>query len=65
MEPTDERLLSLEDSAEVLGTGIRFVRRLIAERRIEFVKVGRHVRIPLRVLRAYIDSATVHPVPHR
>jgi hypothetical protein len=26
-------------------TDIRFIRRLIAERRIEFVKVGRHVRI--------------------
>ena len=28
-----------------MSTSVRFIRRLIAERRIEFVKVGRHVRI--------------------
>jgi excisionase family DNA binding protein len=56
-----ERLLTLEESAELLGTGVRFARRLIAERRIQFVKVGRHVRIPQRALRDYIDAATVHP----
>jgi excisionase family DNA binding protein len=39
------RLLTVEDAAERLSTSVRFVRRLIAERRVEFVKVGRHVRI--------------------
>ncbi len=56
-----ERLVSLDEAAEMLGTGLRFTRRLVAERRIEFVKVGRHVRIPLRALRRYVDAATVHP----
>jgi excisionase family DNA binding protein len=65
MEPMDERLLSLEEAADFLGTGVRFLRRLVAERRIEFVKVGRHVRVPLRALRDYIDNATVHPVARR
>jgi excisionase family DNA binding protein len=59
-DPT-ERLLTLEQSAELLGTGVRFTRRLIAERRIQFVKVGRHVRIPEEALRQYIDAATVQP----
>ena len=36
---------TVEAAAERLSTSPRFVRRLIAERRIEFVKVGRHVRI--------------------
>jgi len=40
-----ERLLSVDDAAEVLGTSSRFPRRLIAERRIRFVRVGRLVRI--------------------
>ena len=40
-----ERLLTVEDAADQLGTSVRFVRRLIFERRIAFVKVGRHVRI--------------------
>ncbi|CAM5444909.1 hypothetical protein SVIOM342S_06044 [Streptomyces violaceorubidus] len=42
---TVDRLLTVDQVAERLGTGLRF-RRLIEERRITFVKVGRHVRIP-------------------
>src|SRR5215203_3958219 len=40
-----DKLLTVEDAAGRLGTSVRFVRRLIAERRIAYVKVGRHVRI--------------------
>ena len=40
-----DTLLSIEQAAERLGTSVRFVRRLIAERRIAYVKLGRHVRI--------------------
>ena len=60
-----ERLLSIDQAAEVLGTTTRFPRRLIAERRIRFVKVGRHVRIPASALREYIDARTVDPVTAR
>jgi excisionase family DNA binding protein len=35
---TSERLLTIEATAERLSTSPRFVRRLIAERRIEFVR---------------------------
>ena len=38
-------MLTVEQAAECLGTSERFVRRLIAERRIAYVKLGRHVRI--------------------
>ena len=40
-----DKLLTAEEAADRLGTSVRFVRRLIAERRIAYVKVGRHVRI--------------------
>ena len=40
-----DTLLTLEQAAERLGTSVRFVRRLVAERRIAYVKLGRHVRI--------------------
>ena len=40
-----ERLLTVGAAADRMSTSVRFVRRLITERRIEFVKVGRHVRI--------------------
>jgi excisionase family DNA binding protein len=57
-----EQLLSVREVAELLGTSERFPRRLIAERRIEFVRVGRHVRIPVSALRGFIKEGTVEPV---
>jgi excisionase family DNA binding protein len=54
-----ERLLSVDDAAKVLGTTARFPRRLIAERRIRFVRVGRHVRIPESELQGFIEEGTV------
>ena len=54
-----ERYLSIPEVAERLGTAQRFARRLVEERRIEFHRFGRHVRIAESVLDAYIDSCTV------
>ena len=42
-----------------MSTSVRFIRRLIAERRIEFVKVGRHVRISEPALAAFINAGRV------
>jgi excisionase family DNA binding protein len=39
------QLLTIGQAAEYLGTGQRFVRRLISERRIPYVKLGKHVRL--------------------
>ncbi|MFJ1694539.1 excisionase family DNA-binding protein [Streptomyces sp. NPDC088252] len=58
-------LLTVDQAAERLGTTARFPRRLIAERRIAFVKVGSHVRIKESVLVAYIEGNTVQPVRRR
>jgi excisionase family DNA binding protein len=60
-----ERLLTVRQAAELLGTTERFPRRLIAERRIRFVHVGRHVRIPLSALREFITAGTVEPAVRR
>ncbi|MEC3995896.1 excisionase family DNA-binding protein [Actinacidiphila sp. DG2A-62] len=60
-----ERLLNVAEAAERLGTGERFIRRLISERRIAFVKVGRHVRLAESVLDAYVMVNTVQPVTRR
>ncbi|MFK4222374.1 excisionase family DNA-binding protein [Streptomyces sp. NPDC019890] len=51
--------------AELLGTTERFPRRLVAERRITFVQVGRHVRIPERALVDFIEGNTIEPVQRR
>ena len=54
-----ERLLTVEEAAERLGTSTRFIRRLIAERRITYTKLGRHVRIAGRDLDAFVASGRV------
>ncbi|GAA2905841.1 excisionase family DNA binding protein [Streptosporangium becharense] len=56
------RLLTVEEAAERLNTSIRFPRRLIEERRITFVHVGRNVRIPEAALEAFIAAGVVEPV---
>jgi excisionase family DNA binding protein len=61
-QPPVERLLTVAQVAERLGTTERFPRRLIAERRIEFVKVGRHVRITESALARFIDAGRVEPM---
>ena len=60
-----ERLLTVAQVAELLGTTERFPRRLIAERRIRFVRVGRHVRIPESALGEFIAAGTVQPMTAR
>jgi excisionase family DNA binding protein len=60
--PEVERLLTVAEVAELLGTSERFPRRLIAERRIRFVRVGRHVRISESTLRDFISAGQVEPV---
>jgi excisionase family DNA binding protein len=54
-----EKLLTVEEAAGRLGTSVRFLRRLIAERRIAFVRVGRHVRIDAADLEAFIAAGRV------
>lgn len=61
MTPPTERLLTLAEVADLLSTTERFPRRLIAERRIRFVRLGRHVRIPESAIRDFIAAGTVEP----
>lgn len=62
MSITDDPLLTVAEAAELLKTSERFPRRLIAERRIRFVKVGRYVCIPESALREFIAAGLVKPM---
>jgi excisionase family DNA binding protein len=59
---TPAPLLDVNEVARRLGTKPRFVRRLIAERRIEFHRVGRHVRVSEAALDEFIKAGRVVPV---
>lgn len=56
--PQAERLLTVPEVAERLNTGERMARRLIAERRLPTVKVGRHVRVRSSDLEQWIENNT-------
>ncbi|WP_116451566.1 helix-turn-helix domain-containing protein [Blastococcus litoris] len=55
----DDPLLTVAQAGDYLGTGERFVRRLITERRITYVKIGRFVRLPRSSLDAFIEAGRV------
>ncbi len=58
-----DELLTADQAGEYLGTGERFIRRLIAEHRIDYVKLGKHVRVQRSILDAFIDSGRIPRVP--
>jgi excisionase family DNA binding protein len=65
MKVVHDRLLTYEEAAAMLNTKPRFARRLVAERRIRFTRVGRHVRIPESAVREFIEAGMVEPVQVR
>ena len=64
-KPAREWLLTVSEVAAILSSSERFPRRLIAERRIRFVRVGRHVRIPESVLREFIAAGLIEAITTR
>ena len=54
-----DKLLTVEEAADCLGTSARFVRRLVLERRIAYIKVGRHVRIAEADLASFVAAGRI------
>lgn len=52
-------LLSIEEVAERLGVSTRYVRRLVAERRIAYLKVGRLLRFDTTAVDAWLEACQV------
>lgn len=60
--PTVESpLLDIDTVAAILGVTRRHVQRLVSERRIPFVKVGRFVRFDQASLNVWLDRQRVEP----
>jgi excisionase family DNA binding protein len=58
------RLLNIDDVAEYLGVTPRHIRRLVAERRIPYLKVGRFVRFDPAAVAAWLDKSRREPGDH-
>ena len=56
---TRDQLMTVQQAGEYLGTGQRFIRRLIAERRISYIKIGKYVRLERATLAALVDSGRI------
>lgn len=57
-----DEILTVEEAAARIKMSTRYVRRLIAERRIAFHKVGRRVRIKASDLAAHLEAGRVEPI---
>jgi excisionase family DNA binding protein len=53
-------LIDIEDVAKALGVSVRYVRRLVFENRIPYVKVGRLLRFDPEELAPWIDAQRVN-----
>lgn len=62
---SDNELLDEADIARLTGTTERMARRIIAERRVPIVKVGRYVRVRRGDLEAWLVANTQPAVPRR
>lgn len=56
--PDSRVLLDVDDIAALSHTTVRMARRLIAERRLPVVKIGRNVRVWSTDLAAYLEANT-------
>lgn len=55
------RLLNITELADLLGVNTRHVRRLVAERRIPFIKWGHLIRFDPVEVRRWIDAYRRRP----
>jgi excisionase family DNA binding protein len=49
-------LVDIETVAKLLGVGERYVRRMVAERRVPCVKIGHYVRFDLADIRKRVEE---------
>ena len=55
-------VLTTEEAAAKLGISTRTMRRLVAQRRIRFWKIGRLVRLQAGDVDSFLSMCTVEPV---
>lgn len=64
-DPGRPALMDIEAVAAHLGVQVRHVRRLVAERRIPFVKWGHLLRFDPKEIEAWIESARFPALANR
>lgn len=57
-------LLDIEQAAHRLNVTPRFIRRLIAQRRIDYLKIGKFIRFHPSDLDNWIEDQRVQPIAY-
>jgi excisionase family DNA binding protein len=57
------QLVDIAAAAQKLGVSVRYMRRLVGERRIPYVKLGHYVRFDANELERWIDRSRVDALP--
>ncbi|MCC6436838.1 MAG: helix-turn-helix domain-containing protein [Acidimicrobiales bacterium] len=55
-------LIDIAEAAQRLGVSVRFMRRLVDERRIPFHKIGRYVRFDPADIDRFVMQGRVEPI---
>ena len=58
-----DALIDVNGLAQRLGVNVRYVRRLVAERRVPFIKLGHLVRFDPREIDTWLDRSRVDGTP--
>jgi excisionase family DNA binding protein len=61
----ETKYVDVHGAATYLGVKVRFIRRLVSERRIAFHKAGAHVRFAVDDLEAFMQAGRVEPIVSR
>lgn len=59
--PPSAELLTVGEAAAALNVSVRFIRRLIDERRIAVHRLGRHVRLSARDIDNFVAASRSEP----
>ncbi len=64
-ESVKRRLLSIDETSEYLGLAHATLYKMVNQRRIPYVKVGRLLRFDSRLIDEWLQANTVMPMPDK
>ncbi len=61
--PMTRRIISIQEAADYTGLAVQTLYKMVSQRRIPFVKMGRLTKFDVALLDAWIKQNTVMPMP--
>ena len=61
--PMTRRIISIQEAADYTGLSVQTLYKMVSQRRIPFVKMGRLTKFDVGLLDTWIKQNTVMPMP--